>query len=106
MLRKGTVVDATLIPTSSSTNKDKSERDPELHQAKKDNQKHFGMKTHIGVAVDSWLVHTVVGTAALVNNVTQASQLVHGDETDVFADAGYQGVTKREETQGITAPRH
>jgi IS5 family transposase len=44
-------------------------------------------------------VHTVVGTAANVNDVTQASALVHGEETDVFADAGYQGVAKRDETR-------
>lgn len=48
-------------------------------------------------------MHTVVGTAANVNDVTQASKLVHGEETDVFADAGYQGVAKREEVQGIEA---
>ena len=55
----------------------------------------------IGVDADSGLVHTVIGTAANVNDVTQASALVHGEESDVVADAGYQGVAKREETQGI-----
>ncbi|MDR7097555.1 IS5 family transposase [Hydrogenophaga laconesensis] len=38
--------------------------------------------------------------------VTQASALVHGEARDVFADAGYQGVSKREETQGIDANWH
>jgi|RifCSPhighO2_12_1023870.scaffolds.fasta_scaffold04155_10 transposase, IS5 family len=57
---------------------------------------HFGMKAHVGVDADSGLVHTVVGTAANVNDVTKASALVHGEETDVFADAGYQGVIKRQ----------
>ena len=51
-------------------------------------------------------MHSVVGTAANVNDVTQAGALVHGEETDVFADAGYQGVAKREETQGIKASWH
>ena len=50
----------------------------------------LGMKAHIGVDADSGLVHTVVGTAANVSDVTQAHALVHGEETDVFADAGYQ----------------
>ena len=45
----------------------------------------------------------VVGTVVAVNDVTQASALVHGEETDVFADVGYQGVTKLEEVQGIDA---
>ncbi|GAB3626224.1 hypothetical protein PTE30175_02218 [Pandoraea terrae] len=55
---------------------------------------------------DSGLVHTVVGTAANVNDVTQAHALVHGEETDVFGDAGYQGVEKRDETQDIDANWH
>ena len=102
----GTVVDATLIAAPSSTKNQDGERDPEMHQTKKGNQWHFGMKCHIGIDADSGLVHTVVGTAANVNDVTQAGALVHGEETDVFADAGYQGVTKREEVQGIEANWH
>ena len=106
LLKSGTVVDATLIAAPSSTKNSSGERDPEMHQTKKGNQWHFGMKAHIGVDADSGLVHTVIGTAANVNDVTQASALVHGEESDVFADAGYQGVSKREETQGIEANWH
>ena len=106
LLKSGTVVDATLIAAPSSTKNSSGERDPEMHQTKKGNQWHFGMKAHIGVDADSGLVHTVVGTAANVNDVTQASALVHGEESDVFADAGYQGVSKREETQDIDANWH
>lgn len=106
MLKAGTVVDATLIAAPSSTKNNSGERDPEMHQTKKGNQWHFGMKAHIGVDADSGLVHTVVGTAANVNDVTQAGALVHGEESDVFADAGYQGVAKREETQGIEVNWH
>ena len=106
MLREGTVVDATLIAAPSSTKNSTGERDPEMHQTKKGNQWHFGMKAHIGVDADSGLVHTVVGTAANVNDVTQAHALVHGAETDVFADAGYQGVGKRDETQEINVNWH
>jgi IS5 family transposase len=106
LLKSGTVVDATLIAAPSSTKNSSGERDPEMHQTKKGNQWHFGMKAHIGVDADSGLVHTVVGTAANVNDVTQAHVLVHGEETDVFADAGYQGVSKRDETQGIKVNWH
>jgi len=101
LLKSGTVVDATLIAAPSSTKNSSGERDPEMHQTKKGNQWHFGMKAHIGVDADSGLVHTVVGTAANVNDVTQAHALVHGEETHVLADAGYQGVDKRAETQDI-----
>jgi transposase, IS5 family len=101
LLKSGTVVDATLIAAPSSTKNSSGERDPEMHQTKKGNQWHFGMKAHIGVDAESGLVHTVVGTAANVNDVTQAHALVHGEETDVFADSVYQGVGKRAETQDI-----
>lgn len=89
LLKEGTVVDATLIAAPPSVkNRDKA-RDPDMHQTKKGNQWHFGMKAHIGVDADSGIVHTVVGTAANVNDVTQAHALLHGKETDVHADAGY-----------------
>ena len=101
MLKTGTVVDATLVAAPSSTKNSRGERDPEMHQTKKGNQWHFGMKAHIGVDADSGLVHTVIGTAANVNDVTQGHGLLHGEETVVFGDAGYQGATKRPEATGV-----
>ena len=100
MLKTGTIVDATIIAASSSTKNEEGERDPEMHQTKKGNQWHFGMKAHIGVDADSGLVHTVIGTAANVNDVTQAAGLLHGKEKHAWGDAGYQGVDKRQEMQG------
>ena len=95
MLKAGTVVDATLIAAPSSTKNASGERDPEMHQTKKGNQWHFGMKAHIGVDAQSGLVHTVRGTAANVNDVVEANSLLHGQETNVHGDAGYQGAGKR-----------
>lgn len=66
------------------------------------NQWHFGMKAHIGVDAESGLVHTVIGTAANVNDVTQAGALLHVQETSAFGDAGYRGVHKRPEAKGPT----
>lgn len=100
LMRSGTIVDATIIAAPSSTKNAKGERDEEMHQAKKGNQWHFGMKAHIGVDAESGLVHTVIGTAANVNDVTQAGALLHGQETAAFGDAGYRGVHKREEAKG------
>ena len=60
LLKTGTVVDATLIAAPSSTKNKTGERDPEMHQTKKGNQWHFGMKAHIDVDADSGLVHTVI----------------------------------------------
>ncbi len=100
MMKKGTVVDATLIAAPSSTKNAQGERDPEMKQTKKGNQWYFGMKAHIGVDAQSGLVHTVVGTAANVNDVTQAGGLLHGQEADAWGDAGYQGAHKRPEAAG------
>ncbi|MDI4043193.1 IS5 family transposase, partial [Pseudomonas aeruginosa] len=61
---------------------------------------HFGMKAHIGADSESGLVHSVVGTAANVADVTQVDQLLHGDENLVSGDAGYTGVEKRAEHAG------
>jgi IS5 family transposase len=100
LMRAGTIVDATIIAAPSSTKNASGERDPEMHRAKKGNQWHHGMKAHIGVDAESGIVHSLVSTAANVNDVTQAGDLLHGEETNAFGDAGYRGVDKREEAKG------
>jgi IS5 family transposase len=95
MLRRGTVVDATLIAAPSSTKNASGERDPQMKQSKKGNQWYFGMKAHIGVDAESGLVHSVQGTAGSTSDVVQANSLLHGDETEAWGDAGYQGAEKR-----------
>ena len=70
-----------------------------MHQAKKGNEWHFGMKAHIGTDADSGLVHSLTGTAANVADITESEHLLHGDETEAYADAGYTGVAKRPEFQ-------
>jgi IS5 family transposase len=97
LLKEGTVVDATIIAAPSSTKNREGQRDPEMHQTKKGNQWHFGMKAHIGVDANSGLTHTVVTTPANAADVAQAHALLHGKEEHAFGDAGYQGVEKREE---------
>ena len=99
LLRAGTVVDATLIAAPSSTKNSSGERDPEMHQSKKGNQWYFGMKAHTGVDAQSGLVHTVRGTSGNVNDVVEGNSLLHGDETEAFADAGYQGAHKRPDSK-------
>jgi transposase, IS5 family len=66
LLRSGTIVDATIIAAPTSTKNSTGTRDPEMHQAKKGNQWHHGMKAHIGVDSESGLVHTVTVTSANV----------------------------------------
>lgn len=95
MLKRGTIVDATIIAAPSSTKNADGERDPEMHQAKKGNQWYFGMKAHIGVDTDSGFVHTVVTTAANEADIEVVDELLHGKESTVHADAGYTGAEKR-----------
>src|SRR5215207_5010860 len=97
LMRQGTIVDATIIAAPPSTKNKEKSRDPEMHQTKKGNQWHFGMKAHIGVDVASGVVHTVIGTAANEADITQMAAVLHGRESDVFADAGYTGADKRPE---------
>jgi IS5 family transposase len=91
LMRQGTIVDATIIAAPPSTKNKKKARDPEMHQTKKGNQWHFGMKAHIGVDVASGVVHTVTGTAANEADINQMAAVLHGREEAVFADAGYTG---------------
>ena len=97
LMREGTIVDATIIAAPPSIKNKDAARDPSMHQTKKGNQWYFGMKAHIGVDPGSGLVHTVIGTAANVADVTVTAQLLHGQEKTVHADAGYTGAEKREE---------
>jgi IS5 family transposase len=101
LMRQGTIVDATIIAAPSSTKNKQKSRDPEMHQTKKGNQWHFGMKAHIGVDVASGVVHTVTGTAANEADINQAASLLHGQEEAVFADAGYTGADKRPELEDL-----
>ena len=97
MMREGTMVDATIINAPTSTkNRDKA-RDPEMHQTKKRNQWYHGMKAHIGADAESGLVHSTHYTAANESDVAHTHEVLHGQEDDVFLDAGYTGVHKREE---------
>ncbi len=92
MVRRGTLVDATIVTAPSSTKNQTGTRDPEMHQTRKGNQWFFGMKAHIGVDADSGLVHTVVATPANVHDLAVAGSVRHGDEAVVHGDSGHRGV--------------
>lgn len=82
-IANGTIVDASTINTpSSSKNKEKS-RDPEMHQTKKGNQWHFGMKAHIGDDSKTKIIHSVAATAANVHDSQLPEDLLHGGQTRV-----------------------
>ena len=97
ILKKGTIVDSTIISAPSSTKNKEKQRDPDAHQVKKGNTWHFGYKAHIGVDKDSGIVHTVKVTAANQHDVSMTSELLTGEETVVYGDSGYLGAEKRED---------
>lgn len=97
ILKKGTIVDSTIIAAPPSTKNRERRRDPDAHQVKKGNTWHFGYKAHIGVDKDSGLVHHVEVTAANVHDVRVTSKLLTGEEETVNGDSGYLGAEKRED---------
>ena len=89
----GTIVDATIIAAPSSTKNSSGQRDPEMHQSKKGNEWHFGMKAHIGVDSRTKIIHSVAASAANVHDSLALPVLLHGKETRVWGDSAYQGQT-------------
>jgi IS5 family transposase len=97
ILKKGTIVDSTIISAPSSTKNRKKERDPEAHQTKKGNAWYFGYKAHIGVDKKTGLAHHIEVTGANVSDVTVTSKLLTAEEETVYGDSGYIGSEKRED---------
>jgi IS5 family transposase len=88
-LRSGTLVDATIIDAPSSTKNKAKARDPEMSSTKKGNDWYFGMKAHIGVDVDSGVAHSLETSTAKLHDSQVWDELMHGEETSVWADKGY-----------------
>lgn len=97
----GTIVDATLIAAPPSTKNEDKARDPEMHQVKKGNQWHFGMKIHVGTDSKTGLVHSASITAANVHDSHEVPNLLHGDETRFYGDSAYRGKAQRERLKEI-----
>ncbi len=89
MVGNGTIVDATIIAAPSSTKNATGQRDPEMHQTRKGQQWHFGMKMHIGVDSKTGLAHSAVVTAANVHDKHPLPQLMHGAEKELYGDSAY-----------------
>ena len=97
ILKKGTIVDSTIIEAPSSTKNKEKQRDPDAHSVKKGSDWHFGYKAHIGVDKDSGIVHTLKVTGANEHDVSMTSKLLTGEEEVVYGDSGYLGAEKRED---------
>ena len=103
-LSGGTIVDATLIAAPPSVKNEEKARDPEMHQTKKGNQWHFGMKLHVGADSKTGLIHSASVTAANVHDSHEVPKLLHGNETRFYGDSAYRGKAQRERLKDI-APK-
>lgn len=108
LMKSGTIVDATLLSAPSSTKNQTGKRDPEMSSTKKNGKWHFGMKTHIGVDVESGLVHSITATTAKTHDSKEFENLLHGDEKIVFGDKAYNGKKQQRklENQGVAWAIH
>lgn len=96
ILKKGTLVDATVIeaaPKKPNQNEDgtagKSPIDPEADWTKKGGKYLFGYKAHVGVDQESELIRRVVITPAHVHDGEMLGEVIGGDELWAFADKAY-----------------
>lgn len=92
IVKRGTMLDATLIEAVSARPTDKRpSKDPDARFARKQGKAGatFGYKAHVGVDEGSGIIRTVITTAANVNDTTPADGLIRGDERVVWADAAY-----------------
>ncbi|MFA5600388.1 MAG: IS5 family transposase [Phenylobacterium sp.] len=94
ILKRGTMLDATLIETQAAAKPPHGELsavDPEARVTARKGKPGttFGYKAHVGVDEGSGLIRSVITTPANVNDTVPADELIRGDETAVWADAAY-----------------
>ena len=93
ILKRGTMLDATLIETQAASpgTDGKASADPDAAIAKRSGKEGFtfGYKAHVGVDQGSGIIRSVIATPANVNDTVPADGLIRGDERVVWADAAY-----------------
>jgi IS5 family transposase len=89
LMKKGTIVDATIIRSPSSTKNQEQKRDPEMSSTRKNGQYYFGMKVHTGVDAKSGLTHSLIVTTAKDADIKVYPELLHGQEEAIFGDKAY-----------------
>ena len=109
ILRKGTLIDASLVASAARRPRMDEEKesplDPEARFGTNNERQRyvFGYKMHVAVDAGAHLVRAVELTPANVQEVTRAGALVQGDEMAVFADRAYDAGWLHDQlaTQGI-----
>jgi IS5 family transposase len=100
----GTIVDATIIEAPSSTKNSAKNRETEMKPVRKGNQRHFGMKAHIGVDAGTGYGARRWGDGANVHDMEAVPKLIRADDDFVNGDAGYTGTEEREKIQNGGRP--
>lgn len=98
ILKRGTMLDATLIQAVSAPPKEgRPSNDPDARFTKRQGKSGstFGYKAHVGVDEGSGLIRAVLTTPANINDTTPADTLIRGDEAVVWADAAYDTHARR-----------
>ena len=106
MLKRGSMLDATLIEAVSRPPSDErasQDADARFSRPQAKGGATFGYKAHVGVDQGSGLIRAVVTTPANVNDTVVADRLIRGDERAVLADAAYDTHARRArlKAQGI-----
>lgn len=100
ILRKGTIVDATIIPSGnrplSKEKRERLEREPlrqidtDARSTAKGGKRYFGYKGHIGIDAGSKIIRRRTFTPAQVNDIREMHNLLSGDEQSVWGDKNYR----------------
>jgi len=103
VLRRGTIVDATLVKAAWKKRKTgdgapkSPQQDTEATATKRGKKGYFGYKGHIGVDQGSDIIRRVRFTTASVHDSKERANLVSGDERAIFGDKGYADDTLKRE---------
>jgi transposase, IS5 family len=99
ILKRGTMLDATLIETEAArpprNGAEPVDPDARMTARKGKPGTTYGYKAHVGVDQGSGIIRAVITTPANVNDTVPADALIRGDEQAVYADKAYDTHARR-----------
>jgi len=88
-VKKGTLIDASILEAEGGKKKLEKRCDKEATWTQKNNMSFYGYKGHAGMDWMSWLIHNLDLTTASVHDSKVWDSLLTEEEKAVFADKGY-----------------
>ena len=100
VMKRGTLIDATLVeaatrPPAFDSDEDPLDCDADFGKRAGRRGSSYGFKAHVGVDQGSGLIRDALLTPANVNETVVADALIQGDEGAVYADAAYDTHARR-----------